>query len=254
MSDQFGCRAGGTISIDEAIPEVINKEITASSFCGNPVGTIKGTIASNLTITNIVSGGVVDFVGNSFEISEVTAIENVIITLTNNCIVSFQATIPEKEKVSYDITTSGVSQTNLHNGTALFENIRGGAFPYEYYFHGGSLITPEVNSLPIGKDSLLIIDNDNCQTWASFIIEDSPINTFAALPNGMRVGEQFDIIFKDGDQLFKKYTNANVLILSTNGKILSNTLPWSPTTSGTYYYIISLDGETIVKKDLTVIN
>jgi len=233
---------------------VINKEITASSFCGNPVGTIKGTIASNLTITNIVSGGVVDFVGNSFEISEVTAIENVIITLTNNCIVSFQATIPEKEKVSYDITTSGVSQTNLHNGTALFENIRGGAFPYEYYFHGGSLITPEVNSLPIGKDSLLIIDNDNCQTWASFIIEDSPINTFAALPNGMRVGEQFDIIFKDGDQLFKKYTNANVLILSTNGKILSNTLPWSPTTSGTYYYIISLDGETIVKKDLTVIN
>lgn len=176
VNDANNCVQNQTITISQ--PAILNSVIsnTAATCAGN-------NGAASVTVTGGTSPYSYTWTPTNAQTPTVQNLANgsytVLITDNNNCTITATTSLANPNAVSATINTTSVSCFNGNNGTAQAV-VTGGQAPYSYVWQSLTVSSPSVSNLAAGNYTVLITDNNSCQTTKSFIITQAPQLTVVA--------------------------------------------------------------------------
>lgn len=95
------------------------------------------------------------------------------VTITDNAseTLVLSVTITQPEEITLATTTTNVTSSGANDGTAT-ANASGGTPPYRYEWSNGAM-GQSIGNLATGNYSVTVIDNQNCEVFSSFTINDA---------------------------------------------------------------------------------
>ncbi len=167
-----GCMSEENIEINiDTIAPTVNPEVTLIN-CFNPEATLSVIQNSDYNY-NWSLNDVIQSNNSSFETSIPGDYQIFILNETNGCVNSSLVTVEEYLPLQFDFMVDPLD-CNKDFGSIQLNNIEGGNPEYEYSINNGQNFTSSTlfDNLDPGTYQLLVQDEDGCQAFAEYVLED----------------------------------------------------------------------------------